>query len=890
MTSFGSIARTRFCKPGMGLWACSALLLAASAASAAPPGFVLDLPDGGQMPGAFVPTAAGDGLRQTLPWRASQLQQPLEFWLDEIIGIRSTSTAAAAERPAGFSLRMQGGDVLIGTIRSIDEQHVVLVPPAGDPVKIDRSLVSAIGRRTTGYEWPGGLQGWEATPKSSWRDEAGRITCDVGNASVMRNVESPARARVDMVLSWRETPQLMVAIAAGDGKQPDPFRFEMLSAGDAGVAAMLVRQEAGSGMLEPIELPAAENGRLAMTLFVDQVTGRMAAAVAGENKIVEVNVPPAKGREASQTFRIRLMSGDVCLERLWVSEWTSTEPRVGNPDATQVSLLDGSTVEGEIVSLDEAGQLVLETPDGGEIRELTSINSVIFAAGDSMPKEDGKPAEVAEEAEAMPVRVIRRSGGVLTGGIVGVTEEGLVMAKQGLDRPVVVPLDDLQSLFSLRKSKPRPLPGRLGTLKMDEVMTKGCLVDAARWGGGIAWQPRGSLVASPLAGATTGKISAVVEYVAPPATAPAGAAQVEVGGIGAVVNPDEDGRFVISMLSEDGAALRSGRIEPGDCIRAVQPVKDGPLVETKGIDAARIMNLLRGRVGTPIGLLIERDGMAKPQRVDFMRGLIYVAERSVLEMALAEHARVAAGEQAAAGQAAGYPSLVILRSGDILPAMIEAIDEAGIRLRSPTSGEGGRASVTVPNSLVRAIELDPLAGSFRITPERFQRLTMLPRSQQANPPSHLLRLGSEDYLRGQLESLTADEVVFTVLGQKKHLPRTAVARIIWLHPDEIEYAASGKEGEPIADDAADPDVASPADAGLLVQGVAGGVRMTLVAERMEEKVIVGTSLALGPSQIDTTRIDKLLIGREVTAGDDSLPFAQWRLRLAPLPRALRDEE
>ena len=82
---------------------------------------------------------------------------------------------------------------------------------------------------------------------------------------------------------------------------------------------MLVRQEAGSGMLEPIDLPAAENGRLAMTLFVDQVTGRMAAAVAGENKIVEVNVPPAKGREASQTFRIRLMSGDVCLERLWVS-------------------------------------------------------------------------------------------------------------------------------------------------------------------------------------------------------------------------------------------------------------------------------------------------------------------------------------------------------------------------------------------------------------------------------------------------------------------------------------------------------------------------------------------------------------------------------------------
>jgi hypothetical protein len=53
---------------------------------------------------------------------------------------------------------------------------------------------------------------------------------------------------------------------------------------------------------------------------------------------------------------------------------------------------------------------------------------------------------------------------------------------------------------------------------------------------------------------------------------------------------------------------------------------------------------------------------------------------------------------------------------------------------------------------------------------------------------------------------------------------------------------------------------------------------------------VGTSLALGPSRIDTRRIDRLVIGKAIDTGAENLPFSMWRLKLAPPPRALRDEE
>jgi len=874
----------------------STVALSFDPGAAAEPGFVLDLPGGGRLPGSFAPAEQGSEPRRTLPWQAPQFTAPLEFHLDEIVGIRSAVTTAPAVDPQAFTCRLQGGDSLDGALRGIDATHVVLEPPGGAAVRISRDVVTGLARRAgaaTGYVGPGGLAGWEQKPEDSWRDEAGRIVSERINAAVTRNVGAPPRARFDIVLSWRKQPELVLAVAAGEGNRlADPFRLEMLSADGAEPVAMLVRQERRGGMLEPLPLPRGEKGRVRLTLFVDQPAGRLAAVVGGEDKPVEITVPPVAGRAPSPRFRLQLLSGDVCLERLRVTEWKAADARAGNPATTLVGLRDGSELEGEISGLDDAGNLVVRTAAGDEKRRLDDLESVVFAAADDQARGAAGADVAPDQATA---RVVRRSGGVLTGDIMAVTGEGLAVRRSGLDREVLVPFGDLHSLVSLEAAEPRPLPGRSGRLKVAGADVAGCLVDAVAWGGGLAWQPQGSLVASPIAPAEDG-VSAVIEYVAPPpAVAEDADGQVEIGGIGAAVNQDADGHFVVTMLSEEGAAARDGRIEAGDRITAVQPVKDGPFVQTRGQEQTAVMNLLRGRVGSPVSLRIEKPGVEGPPAViRLARGLIYVAERTVLEQALAEHARVTAG-QANGGDLDGrFPSLLVLRSGDVVPVVVEKVDAKGVTLRSPVTAGAGGDVVTVANGLVRAIELDPLVGSSQITPDRFQRLTTLPRSQRDTPPTHLLRLRTEDYLRGRLESLDADEVVFSVLDQKKRLPRAAVVRIIWLHPDEIDFgpddAARGAgEAAAIGADDGQPAEAKPAE-GLLVQGVSPRGRTTLIADRMEGLAIIGTSPAFGPSRLDTTQIDRLLLGGAIGASDEQLPFSQWRLRLAPLPRALRDEE
>jgi hypothetical protein len=112
-----------------------------------------------------------------------------------------------------------------------------------------------------------------------------------------------------------------------------------------------------------------------------------------------------------------------------------------------------------------------------------------------------------------------------------------------------------------------------------------------------------------------------------------------------------------------------------------------------------------------------------------------------------------------------------------------------------------------------------------------------------------------------------------------------VVRVIWLHPEDLDLDGDDEpDGDGTA--AAEP----PGPVGLVVQGVAaGGERTTLIADRVDGAAVIGTSPAFGPSQIDTLRIDRLLIGQAVAAAEEELPYAQWRLRLAPEPRALREE-
>jgi len=829
---------------------------------------MLDLPGGGSMDGSLVPappTAIGG--RTTLLWRSPAFTAPFEFHLDEIVGI-------LFPRPKGrvvdgaWRIMLHGGDVLTADLEAIDGERVTVQFGGGhrpQRLRIERTAIDRLVRvdrgAAGGFVGPGGLAGWEQRPADAWTERAGGIRSGVHGAEVSRDVGGATRAVYDMVLAWRRQPACRVAVAAGAAGDSEPYQVEMFSvAEDAAPELLLVREEGDRAASEPVSEtePAADAPRrMRVVVFVDQEKGRLAVVLPERSPepAADVTIAPAAGRGPSGRFRLA-SGGDIELESLRVTEWIGDQPALERREQPVVVRRDGTRIAGTLEPLAAGAAEVLVRGASGDVPvPIADVREMLFSAA-------------AAAARPPVVRATCGAGDMLGGDLVRIDDEAVWLRRDGIDEPVGVPVAEITALESRqRRAEPRPLPGRVGRLRVAGLDARGAVVAAAD---GIGWQPLGSVTAS---GLTPGPgAGGVLDYVERQDDAK-NIDEGEVGGLGAQVNENGDGFFVIVMMRDDGAAAIDGRIQPGDRIVAVAPEKGSRFVETKGLEVEMVMNLLRGRIGTPLRLKVTANDGTDPREVDLVRRSIHVVDTEVLKAALTAHARLAPGESSIEGQDADFSALLFLRSGDVLPCVVEAIDGDGIRVRTPLGDASRREVVAVPAALVQAVELMPSAASRGIDKARLERLLTLPRMQRANPPTHLLRLADGDYLRGRIVALDAQTVTFAMGDAAKDLPRDTVARVIWLHPEELAEAAP-------------PPVAK--DGGLLVQGVAvDGRRVTLVAEGVAGAKVRGRSPAIGPAEIDTQRIDRLLIGTAIEAESESLPYRQWKLKPAPEPRALR---
>ncbi|MFM7107260.1 MAG: hypothetical protein ACKOZU_01415 [Planctomycetaceae bacterium] len=821
---------------------------------------------GGSLAGDLEPAPeVPGGARDTLLWKSPRFAAPFEFHLGEVSGV---AFAAPARRPeaAGPFVHLRGGDVLAATIESLDADAMVVGfrgPDGPARLWIARGEVAAISRACEGggsYVGPSGLAGWDQAPAGSWREEAGRIMTDKAGAAVTRDVAATGRARYDIRMSRRRAAEFRLAVAAAERPADDGYVLHAVG-GDAAGGMMLVRRGGGRAAIEP--LPAVEwrGDALRVVLFVDQERGRLAAVLpeaagAAARQAHEVRLPAGDGARPSGRFRLELTGGDLCLERIEVTPWRGEEPTL-RPVAETAIVARTGPLEGFAVTSFEAapGEYVLTR--GGETRRVAAadVEEIRFPVGD-------------EAAAEGAVRVVAVDGSTLTGDLVKVDDRAVWVRRRGVDAAVAVPRDGIVAIRSLQPLAGRQDPaGRVGTLVVGEDRIRGCIVgrDGTE---GVAWRPLGSANAAALAGA----VDAEVEYVQRrPEKRPADA---EVGGMGALVDRDGGGFFAVAMMTEDGAAARDGRIAAGDRIVAIAPAENARFVETRDLDNETVTQLLRGRVGTIVRLKVTDGAGANPRDVALARGPISVAGREVLEQALQAHARLAGAAEVAVDPRAEYPAVVVLRSGDTAPCRIESIDADAVTLRSPLAADAAEA-VRVPAALVKAVELLPTAASRTLDKTLRDRLLTQPRMQRDRPPTHLLRLVDGDYLRGRLVRVDDASVSFDVRDVVKQLPRSQVARLIWLHPE-----TPPPEGGPAAGPEPEPE-------GLVVQGVAAdGRRVTLVAGGVEGNLLRGHSRAFGTSVVDLARIDRLLLGGAIGRDSRELPFAQWRLKPAAEPKAL----
>jgi len=853
--------------------ACAALCGGASLAATpqpdqpAPRG-VLDLRGGGFVSGELVPTPEAGNGRETLVWQSPLFAKPFEFRLADVTGARFGAVRDAGKPPAdAFRLHLRGGDIITGVVQAIDADTITVEAAGGadrQTLHIRRDEVESIARRGAGggsFDGPGGLAGWEQKPGSAWREEAGRLLTSRRGGSISRDVAAPPRARYDIGVSWTTPAEFRFSLASDGVAGDDQFVLELLRPAAIGPTLAVLRRKAGKATLEPISLdPAADSLRI--VLFVDQPRGRMAVVLpaAGEQPAADIELSRAADAEPLRGVRLSLTSGDICLESLRVTPWTAAEPTLDDVEQTTIAVRTGGPRTGEIEGFDaQAGAFMVR--DAGQVTRIPAADVTEI----SLPRpEAAGPKQVAQ------VRVIGANGDVASGVLVNVDAQGVWIRRQGLAEPLCMPFTQLVALQSLMPAATAlELPGREGRLEGEGFAMRGAVAAVAD---GVGWQPAGSIVASPFA-RTAAPFSGRLDYVDAPADTDESGM---VGGIGGMVSRTDDGGFVVTMLAEDGAAAQDGRLQPGDRIVAIAPAEKARFVPTKGLEPDQVTDLLRGQVGAQVRIKVTDAAGEEPRTIELVRGRLALAGGQLLRQAIKTHAELASPESV--GAMLAFPAVVVLTSGESTPCRVVAIDAERLRLVTPLAGTA-EDPVDVPAALVKAIEFDPAVPGRALDRVRFERLLTIPRMQRSRPPTHVLRMKNGDYVRGRLIAADDTTVRIEMPGKEQVFPRDAVTRAIWLHPEELDPQPDAAAAEP------------PRPQGLAVTGIwPGGRRVALMAEAVEGRAIQGTNAAFGQARIDTAGVERLLFGTAAEKGADQRPYSQWKVRLAPEPRALREQE
>ncbi|MFV0444370.1 MAG: TlpA family protein disulfide reductase [Planctomycetaceae bacterium] len=242
----------------------------------------------------------------------------------------------------------------------------------------------------------------------------------------------------------------------------------------------------------------------------------------------------------------------------------------------------------------------------------------------------------------------------------------------------------------------------------------------------------------------------------------------------------------------------------------------------------------------------------------------------------------------AAGKAGLSQShILFLRSGDIIPCSIAAIDEAGVTIASTVTN-----ATLVPHAQVKAIEFVPGSRPPDLVAAKKARLLTLPRLQKLSPPTQLLCSKTGDFLRGRLVSLSVDKLTMEIHLEDHEIPRDRVSQIIWFHRDE--YASDADAAEANSEKSAETEPSPTASTSELkslprlgtglVQAIEpNGNRVTFDPARLEGTILSGRNDVLGDCQIDLTTIDELVLGSEIAAAISDLPYQDWRLTPAVEP-------
>lgn len=477
--------------------------------TASPTG-TLQVHGGDRITGHFCDCDQPDILR----WQSEAFAKPFDFDVSTIGMVQFPVQAERLKAEGDYSIEMQGGDVLFGSLLGLTAEEVRLEGARFGVLHVQRKYVRSIQRWQGGanlvyagpsglpegesvYTGPNGLQEWEREhPQGAWRQEANSLTTNQAGALLARNFDLPAHAAIEFELSWTSKPDFIFALGARRHGYEHAFRIEVWD--DELVLLREAKLEADVASLGEV---TTGEGSCHLMVYLDQERSR-ATVFSPEGRLLgEVDVAQTRSYPES-CIRLVNLGGKLRLELLRVMQWDGILPHEVHADKARLHRTDGSVVLGEVQVFDtEAGEFLVGEGDQAKRIRADDVARIVMS-----------PSEVAP---AQGICVICQDGTRLSGRFHKVENGRVWLNRAGVEESLGIPVAELRQLIPLGEKKPAPdMEGRVGRLVMENVSIQGRLAEGDQQSDGccLAWQPVGSVTASTFAATAAARIV----YRAPP--------------------------------------------------------------------------------------------------------------------------------------------------------------------------------------------------------------------------------------------------------------------------------------------------------------------------------------------------------------------------------------
>lgn len=747
-------------------------------------------------------------------WRSGQFADPLEIHGD-FISAMEFQAENRQESSVGepFRVETSAGDVVFGALVGLDANAVELNSGRLGTIVLRRESVREIRQlRHTQilYDGPRWLDGWTVLKAgrsiSEWKaTEHGHLYTEKYGGELYHELPELTVAEINLVLRWTGKPGFQLDFSAPQeliSTRPKP-RLSIKSWGDDVVAQSSV----AATDFQPLEKLAERQQELRLRLVWDNQSGEVVISGEGGRELGKVLVSTEKS-SGGFGILIKNRSDDLTIEQVRLSKWNgATKSEDRERGKSYLRLASGELIGSSVVKLNP------------ETREI------LLSDGQTIPLGEVAVAEfMPTSKKALQPHHIRFFDGTeFTGKLESIGDTAIRMAVPAAREPVVATRTGLSSI--------RCFQGRTNEFDFHLIGDGGNKLSGnlrpVLGSGVLGWSPIGARHPVAIKVGLDQTIERRIGQAAGPVDHSGGEVvylrddSVLIGDVHRIDRHSilfstpytEQVELPIPHVRATELLNASGRVSFTDpdweFMRAERPLQRAQeVIEVSEPISMRDLSLVHGGRLTfsvawdPdfVGLLTLHLGTSTKQPRNSIARFTFsqdrLSARCLINAAVSRTLPPFPERRASISLEAKDRKLSVWVNG-ILAFKAETkspIEETGIWLQCG-SARGNVQSINLkrkPRLIVERLRVGEGAnqlGSGFAAASGLEMILTLPRNRLNSVPESVVCSSNGDLLRGKLESMSADELVFNAGYEQVIMPRADVSAIVWLR-------RADSEGEP----------------------------------------------------------------------------------------------